>query len=111
MKIVLRLCGALMLVVGIIIGIGIILVGGNAEASGHFLATFIFVAGNIAIGIGLLRQNKIAQQSAIGFGVIVILANFLSPYGWKQGNAFFLSFIFYVVIIILSTIVLNKKDV
>lgn len=106
MNMILRIIGAIMAIVGLIFGVGAV---GTAEASGYFLAVLLFALGNIAIGVGLLLVKRLAVQSAIGFGVLVILANFLTPYGWKQGPAFSYSFFFYGALVVLSTIFLKTK--
>ncbi|MEK7849984.1 MAG: hypothetical protein AAB213_04145 [Candidatus Omnitrophota bacterium] len=108
MSIILRIIGIIMLMVGLIFG-AIIFAGNLAEASGHFLTVLLFALGNIVIGVGLSLLKRLAIQSAIGFSILVVLVNFLTPYGWKQGQAFLYSILFYGVIAILSGVFLKTK--
>lgn len=108
MKILLKILGVVMIILGLVWGV-IIFTGNLAEASGYFLATLLFCLGNLIIGVGLLLFKRLALQSAIVFGALVILTNFLTPFGWKQGKALLFSLLFYGALAIFSAISLQEQ--
>ena len=110
MGITLRIIGAIMAIVGLFFG-AIALFGADSFSLTNlfYMVPLVFGFGNIAIGVGLLLLKRWAILGAIGFSIIVILVNFLTPYGWGSGRAALFSLLFYGAMAILSGMYLNGK--